>query len=916
MYFINLKKDGRHIRRISSRLSEGVIVQQLYLFEGKFDEIHHSENISESSLDIFRTVAKRVIPAAVSAGIALGQANKTEEGRKKFSNAVGKLREDEDSVDAVESAITWRIMHSHPEVLGKHGPEKVMMAIRDEAEWVGDVDEIGSSDVSIWTKNVLQSLERRYGESIEEDSYQFIEEGRLGFGDKEMGLVEDTMDALKDKFNSGPSDEMLRKRSEPWEEKVRADMAAGQDAGWFLDRKQGAGQKWTIGTKTWFDVEKYQKERGGIGSRLKRMVGMGEETKPEYNKDAVNKEIKKDPKIKGKEAKAIHALLKGRTAKTEDAAVGTIPASGTKKPIVGVKPSQGASVQQGGVPVDGEEEDDAVVVKKNTLTPQQQKELERKGINIKMEADADLQSILNQYSVSYDEFKAGGDITDNPEFFEALKGYFASEMPRNVQDPDEWISNRLDNEAGNLPVANEGMDMNLQEIKAADLESDDIDTDMVATADDQAQADKNIIMQIRKASDYDKPTKIRLGDGTQVVIGKKAATKIAQAFDKVRPQAKAEIQQLLNMKDGFAGVMKHLGIMKVDENTLGEDVNDDEVRELTLYADNDGDLYRQSAVPIMRNLTRKYRKGVYDPELAVKLWKYHADRAAKKYGKEHGNDDGFKIFSPAVRMAAAREFAENWTAELEAGNAMESVNAHGYSEGSNVEIVEGPHSGLTGTVTKVFDDTAHVLLASGDTAIIDFTDGRIVESAGPVTREGKSPHKKGTEKYKKHMAAMHAGMNEERGEQYTSLSDVYPEGPTEIWYWKEDNGRDYMMGPAWLASRREAPTPESIPQTHVLIGTVKETNPEKVFHMMQGEIWSPEGQAYNMIVNSGSGHTSMSVGDVVKVGNKWLMVDRFGFQDIENIEQDESVKMSGAHMESRTTAAAIAKRVLEDFYKS
>ena len=34
---------------------------------------------------------------------------------------------------------------------------------------------------------------------------------------------------------------------------------------------------------------------------------------PEYNKDAVDKEIKKDKRIKGKEAKAIHALLKGRT---------------------------------------------------------------------------------------------------------------------------------------------------------------------------------------------------------------------------------------------------------------------------------------------------------------------------------------------------------------------------------------------------------------------------------------------------------------------------------------------------------------------------------------------------------------------------------------------------------------------------
>ena len=31
-----------------------------------------------------------------------------------------------------------------------------------------------------------------------------------------------------------------------------------------------------------------------------------------YNKEAVDQAIKKDPKIKGKEAKLIHRLLKGR----------------------------------------------------------------------------------------------------------------------------------------------------------------------------------------------------------------------------------------------------------------------------------------------------------------------------------------------------------------------------------------------------------------------------------------------------------------------------------------------------------------------------------------------------------------------------------------------------------------------------
>ncbi len=39
---------------------------------------------------------------------------------------------------------------------------------------------------------------------------------------------------------------------------------------------------------------------------------VAEGKEPKYDKDAVDKEIKKDPRIKGKEAKAIHAVLKGR----------------------------------------------------------------------------------------------------------------------------------------------------------------------------------------------------------------------------------------------------------------------------------------------------------------------------------------------------------------------------------------------------------------------------------------------------------------------------------------------------------------------------------------------------------------------------------------------------------------------------
>lgn len=64
-----------------------------------------------------------------------------------------------DEVDSpVASAILRRILMQRTDLLAKHGPEKVSQAIGDIAEFVGDVEEIGSSDVSGWIKQLEQSL--------------------------------------------------------------------------------------------------------------------------------------------------------------------------------------------------------------------------------------------------------------------------------------------------------------------------------------------------------------------------------------------------------------------------------------------------------------------------------------------------------------------------------------------------------------------------------------------------------------------------------------------------------------------------------------------------------------------------------------------------------------------------------------
>jgi|WetSurSiteA1Bulk_404760.scaffolds.fasta_scaffold104430_2 hypothetical protein len=66
--------------------------------------------------------------------------------------------------------------------------------------------------------------------------------------------------------------------------------------------------------------------------------------------------------------------------------------------------------------------------------------------------------------------------------------------------------------------------------------------------------------------------------------------------------------------------------------------------------------------------------------------------------------------------------------------------------------------------------------------------------------------------------------------------------------------------------RKVSPDPSNVTATHVFIGTQfasGEQALESVFLRMQGEEWSPNGEAINLIKAVGADHTSMSVGDVI-----------------------------------------------------
>jgi hypothetical protein len=98
--------------------------------------------------------------------------------------------------------------------------------------------------------------------------------------------------------------------------------------------------------------------------------------------------------------------------------------------------------------------------------------------------------------------------------------------------------------------------------------------------------------------------------------------------------------------------------------------------------------------------------------------------------------------------------------------------------------------------------------------------------------------------------------------------DSLAEGDTEIWYQKE-------IG--WGCPEVDT---DNLEDTHVKLGSIVATNPDSIFGLMQGEVWSRMGEARDLIIGKGLRHTSMSVGDIMKIDGELLMVDSFGFKKL------------------------------------
>jgi hypothetical protein len=134
-------------------------------------------------------------------------------GNKSEGVAEGMLDNPGSQDSPVAGAIIRRILMQRTDLLSKYGPERVGAAVDEVADFVGDVDEIGSSDVSGWIRHVEQML-GNMDQGVAEGLGKTIKRGMAGWGafdkDKPADVVKrvrgqdtDTLKGLSNRGSTG-----------------------------------------------------------------------------------------------------------------------------------------------------------------------------------------------------------------------------------------------------------------------------------------------------------------------------------------------------------------------------------------------------------------------------------------------------------------------------------------------------------------------------------------------------------------------------------------------------------------------------------------------------------------------------------------------------------------------------------------
>lgn len=116
------------------------------------------------------------------------------------------------------------------------------------------------------------------------------------------------------------------------------------------------------------------------------------------------------------------------------------------------------------------------------------------------------------------------------------------------------------------------------------------------------------------------------------------------------------------------------------------------------------------------------------------------------------------------------------------------------------------------------------------------------------------------------------------------LMPALAEGTTKIWYFTTTSNREIfgmMFGYEQEKISARSSILDDIKSTHVMLGSIACIDLDEIFVALQGESYSPNGEAYSLIKSKKLGHTSMSIGDIIEIDGVFHVVGIMGFSIIQ-----------------------------------
>ena len=318
----------------------------------------------------------------------------------------------EDANDSpVAGAITRRILMQRHDLLKQYGPKLVTAAIDEVADYVGDVEEIGSSDVSSWVKQVERMLNDHPPEAFGL--------GKQGMAEAKEECPDCECTPCECSVNESLSDMDIER----------------QDCNSMSDAEFKRAHKMT--KAEW---------RAQHRDLLKSKVDEDYKHKGKSYGGAAQKDDEDEEDDKPKEKKGV-----GRP-KNEPKVGSNKEANDTVQSFIGKKPKAEVKGKKYGFTAKEKAEK-----KKGKKVGESHSKLEARFRELLGESvltdstGSTLDHIANKYKRDIKDFEATGNLST--ELFDTLYDYYQDDMPYGVQkarsgDPHDWIADRITQDLG------------------------------------------------------------------------------------------------------------------------------------------------------------------------------------------------------------------------------------------------------------------------------------------------------------------------------------------------------------------------------------------------------------------------------------------------------------------------------------